>query len=229
MGNQLTARIDARIQYRYDDSGECGREWVTLTAERDGSRTVRALCELDDVKLQRDATISYDPSWNATDGYIHMRRDDQFLGVGWFHFSATEITCEAMTAAEGRVSQAVRPDGPIGVFAPHPVFLDPWHATRHDPRGPEVQELRNCVTSSPLWHGGSGPLIYLQHRRIRRLPDAEVTVPAGSFSCEAYQLLPSNPLLPPIEFWVYGIHKCFVRLRWDHLKATYELVEYAAR
>lgn len=221
--------IRAQIQYRYDQSGDCGREWIALTVDADGSRTVRAQCELDDVKLQRDAVISYDQSWNATDGYIHMRRDGQFLGSGWFRFSPHQIECEAITAVEGRVSQRVRPDGPIGIFAPHPVFLDAWHATRHDRNGPDVQELPNCVTSSPLWHGGSGPLIFLQHRRIRRLADTRVTVAAGSFDCEAYHLLPSNPALPPIEFWVHGPHKCFVKLRWDHLSATYELVAYQGR
>ena len=226
---RMASRIDARLQYRYDETGECGREWVTLTAGPGGSRTVRAMCELDDVDLQRDAIINYGADWNATDGYIHMRMAGKFLGSGWFRFTADDIECEAMTAAEGRVTQRVRPDGPIGVFAPHPVFLDAWHATKHDPNGPDVQDLRNCVTSSPLWHGGSGPMICLQHRRIRRLADCRVTVPAGAFDCEAYQLLPHNPVYPPINFWVQGPHKVFVKLRWDHLKATYELVDYAAR
>ena len=88
-----------------------------------------------------------------------------------------------------------------------------------------MQELRNCITSSPLWHGGSGPLICVQHRKLERLADADVTVPAGTFACESYQLIPHAAGRPPIQFWVHGPHKVFVKLRWDHLKATYELTE----
>ncbi len=79
---QTTARVNATLTYRYDDSGESGREWVTLTAEEDGVRTVRALCELDDVGLRRDVTITYDPGFKARDGYIHMRQHGGFLGSG---------------------------------------------------------------------------------------------------------------------------------------------------
>ncbi len=121
------------------------------------------------------------------------------------------------------MSQRMTFEHPIGIFAPHPVFLDGWHATQHDPNGPPVQDLRNCITSSPLWHGASGPLICVQHRKLERLSDAEVTVPAGTFTCESYQLIPHASDRPPIQFWVHGPHKPFVKLRWDHLKATYEL------
>ncbi len=88
-----------------------------------------------------------------------------------------------------------------------------------------MQNLRNCITSSPLWHGASGPMICAQHRRIERLPDTEITVPAGTFACESYRLIPHASDRPPIAFWVHGPHKIFVKLRWDHLKATYELTD----
>lgn len=222
---QSGIRVNATLQYRYDDSGESGREWITLTADSDGTRTVRALCELDDVGLQRDATITYGPGFRAEDAYIHIRQHGAFLGSGWYRFSTSAITLEAETATEGRVFQRMEFDDPIGIFAPHPVFLDGWHATQHDPNGPAVQELRNCITSSPLWHGASGPLICVQHRRLERLPDEKLTVAAGTFDCESYQLIPHAADRPPIKFWVHGPHKLFVKLRWDYLKATYELTE----
>ena len=226
----LTAcHVDAVLQYRYDDSGESGREWITLTAESSGARTVRALCELDDVGLRRDATITYAPGFKAQDGYIHMDQHGSFLGAGWYRFGSHHVALEAETASEGRVSQRMDFDEPIGLFAPHPVFLDGWHATHHDPDGARVQDLRKCITSSPLWHGASGPLICVQHRRIERLADEEVTVQAGTFACESYHLIPHAPNRPPIKFWVHGPHKIFVKLRWDHLRATYELIELKTR
>jgi hypothetical protein len=226
---QSISQVKATLQYSYDDSGESGREWVTLTADSEGTRTIRALSELDDVGLRRDATITYGPGFRAQDGYIHMAQHGAFLGSGWFRFGKNVVTLEGMTATEGRISQRMDFDEPIGIFAPHPVFLDGWHATQHDPNGPAVQDLRNCITSSPLWHGASGPMICAQHRRIERLPDEEMTVAAGTFACEAYHLIPHAPNRPPIEFWVHGPHKIFVKLRWDHLRATYELTELLTR
>ncbi|MFL2769390.1 MAG: hypothetical protein ACJZ9F_00125 [Rhodospirillaceae bacterium] len=215
--------IEAKLRYFYDDTGESGREWITLTANSEGMRTVRTLSELDDVGLQRNAIITYSPSFRAQDGYIHMMQNQAFLGSGWFRFGENSVALEAETALEGRISQRMVFDEPIGIFAPHPVFLDGWHCTLHNPRGPTIQNLRNCITSSPHWHGASGPLICAQHRRIERLPDEEVTVKAGTFMCESYHLIPQAAQRPPIKFWVHGPHKILVRLRWDFLKATYEL------
>lgn len=65
---QTDSHVNATFQYRYDDSGESGREWITLTANTQGNRTIRALCELDDVGLRRDATINYGPGFRARDG-----------------------------------------------------------------------------------------------------------------------------------------------------------------
>ena len=219
----VTSHIRAALVYRYDDSGESGRELITLIADDSGQRTVHAHCELDDVSLTREASINYGPGFVAQDGYIYMRQNGKFLGSGWYRFGKDRIVLEAETATDGRVKQKMDFDEPIGVFAPHPVFLDGWHATRHDPNGPATQYLQNCITSSPLWHGGSGPLICVQNRRLERIQDTEITVPAGTFDCESYKLIPAAPGLPPIQFWVHGPHKLFVKLRWDHLHATYEL------
>ena len=217
------------LHYHYDDSGESGREWVTLTADPEGSRSVHALCELDDVGLRREATIAYGPGFRARHGYLYLRQQGAFLGSGWFRFQNHRVSLEAETAAEGRVSQSMDFREPIGLFAPHPVFLDGWHSTLHDPNGPAIQDLKNCITSSPLWHGGSGPMICAQHRRIQRLADEEVTVGAGTFACEHYHLIPHASDRPPIKFWVHGPHKLFVKLRWDYLKATYELTHLSTR
>lgn len=162
-----SSHVEATLIYRYDDSGESGREWVTLTSDQEGTRTVRALSELDDVGLRRDATITYGPDLRAQNGYIHMIQHGAFLGAGWFRFGADFVALEAETAAEGRVSQRMDFDEPLGVFAPHPVFLDGWHAWFHNPNGPAVQNLRNCITSSPLWHGASGPMICLNTGALR--------------------------------------------------------------
>jgi len=55
--SRTASHINATLQYRYDDGGESGREWITLTTDSEGNRTVRALCELDDLGLRRDARI----------------------------------------------------------------------------------------------------------------------------------------------------------------------------
>ena len=43
-----------KMLYLTDGVGEMGREWFHVTVQPDGTRTMRATCEMDDDRLLRD-------------------------------------------------------------------------------------------------------------------------------------------------------------------------------
>ena len=221
--------LRGRIAYLHDELGERGREWFTITVHGDGARTVRAQCEMDDEALLRDVTYSVDGSWRPLDAFVRMVRRDTFVGSAWFRFRDDGAECESFTAADGRVSQrrelGVRPL----LFAPHPLVCDGWQASAFDhSRGPGRQRLDPCSNSSSRPDGGSGPSIGIVRKDLEYVGDETITVPAGTFATRHLRILPLMPEMAhwtPLEFWVTGADCQLVRMRWDLLRSTYDLVE----
>lgn len=221
--------LRGRIVYRHDRHGETGRERFAVTVHGDGARTLRAECEMDDEQLLRDVTYSVDPAWRPLDAFVRLVRHDRFVGSAWFRFDDAGAECEAWTAAEGRLRQRVDLPRRPTVFAPHPLVADGWQASAYDfARGPGLQRLEHCTNSSPRPDGGSGPAIGVVFKDLEYLGDERVTVAAGSFIARHMKIHPRAPGMahwPPLEFWVTGEDHLLLRMRWDLLESSYELVE----
>ncbi len=78
--------------------------------------------------------------------------------------------------------------------------------------------------SSPLPNGASGPLLGLTHLRLEHVGPEEVTVPAGTFATEHFRFVFTDGRAPE-ELWVIPGDWQLVKIRWDLLETTYELVE----
>jgi hypothetical protein len=115
------------------------------------------------------------------------------------------------------------------LFAPHPLVCDGWQASAFDfSRGPGRQRLDPCANSSSRPDGGSGPSIGIVHKDLEYVGDETITVPAGSFATRHLRILPLMPEMAhwtPMDFWVTGTDCQLVRMRWDLLRSTYDLVE----
>ena len=81
--------------------------------------------------------------------------------------------------------------------------------------------------TSHLPNGGSGPEIGVIDLCVDYRGDEGVTVPAGQFATRhfANQRADADPDRPPVEVWAYSDDFIPVRLRWDLLGQSYELVE----
>jgi hypothetical protein len=226
---RLHRAYGGRIAYLHDHDGETGRERFTVTVQPDGVRTVRASCEMDGEALLRDVTYTVDARWRPLDAYVRLVQNGAHRGSAWFRFDARGAECEALTATEGRVRQRVDlPRWPT-MFAPHPLVTDGWQAAAYDYHaGPGTQRLECCTNSSPRPDGASGPLVGVVHKDLEYVGDERVQVRAGTFDARHLRIQPRAPGMadwPPLEFWVAGDDFLLLRMRWDLLRSTYELVE----
>jgi hypothetical protein len=221
--------VRGRLSYLHDRQGETGREWFSVTVQPDRSRTLRAVCEMDDERLLRDVTYSVDGQWRPRDAYVRLVRGGEFQGAGWFRFDGAGAECEAFTAADGRISQRVEIAGGAQLFAPHPVSCDGWQAAAFDfARGPGLQRLARCTNSSSRPDGASGPMLGRVFKDLEYVGDEQLTVAAGSFAARHMRIHPRQGAMaswPPLEFWVTGEDFLLVRMRWELLETTYDLVE----
>lgn len=222
----VARHFSGRIDYRHDRLGETGREWFSVTVLESGDRTVRAHCEMDDERLLRDVVYTVDRGWKPQDAYVRLSRNGHFVGAGVFRFGERHIEFDGETAAEGRLCQRVAVPQWPPVFAPHPIVCDGWQAAAFDhARSERIQSLRSCANSSPLAHGGSGPMIGLVDKRLEYVGETVTTVSAGSWSTRHYRVLFHHRDWPPLELFVTPADRQLVCLRWELLESSYELAE----
>jgi hypothetical protein len=81
-------------------------------------------------------------------------------------------------------------------------------------------------SSSHLPNGGSGPLLVPSQAGFtskKFIGKEQIEVPAGNFETRHFQFLVAD--YPPIDIWTLGSDFIPVRLRWNLLKQSYDLVE----
>jgi hypothetical protein len=216
-----------KMLYLSDGVGETGREWFHVTIQPDGTRTMRATCEMDDDQLLRDVVITIDGDWYPTDAFVRLSIAGDLVGTSWFHFTKNTAECQGFTAKEGRVTQTFSTEGRIGFFGAHQLHGDAWAcATLGRDQGlePDVADLN--FSSSHLPNGGSGPILIptpadFMHKKF--VGNERLTVAAGSFDTQHFQFFVAD--FPPIDVWTLGSDFIPVKLRWDLLNQSYDLVE----
>ncbi len=214
-----------KIAYLHDDAGETGREWFDVIVHADGSRIVRARCEMDDDRLLRDVTISMDASFAPHHAYVHLMQNDQFMGSGWFRFSAEAAECQALTAREGRIDQRVPLTRPVRFFGTHPIVCDGMMPGLYDHASGERQQQVTAAASSLAPNGASGPMLAWFDMSIEYVGDEEIAVPAGLFATRRYRVYLPGAFDEPLNIWTTGSDCLVIKESWAVLKSRYELVE----
>ena len=216
-----------KMLYLTDGVGEMGREWFHVTVQPDGTRTMRATCEMDDDRLLRDVVMTVSKNWYPVDAFVRLSIDEKLVGSSWFRFTDSTAECQGFTAKEGRLGQHFDTGKRIGFFGAHPLHGDAWAcATLHRDESKDSGRELSTFSSSHLPNGGSGPTLvptppgFLSRKYIG---DERIDVAAGSFETGHFQFLVADK--PPIEIWATGSDFIPVRMRWDLLKQSYELVE----
>ncbi|MDX2143876.1 MAG: hypothetical protein SFV19_11020 [Rhodospirillaceae bacterium] len=216
-----------KVSYITDGVGEMGREWFHVTIQPDGSRTMRAVCEMDDDRLLRDVVMSVNADWQPTDTFVRLTIEEKFFGSSWFRFTDTQAECQGYTVKEGRIDQVFDTPERTASFGTHPVHSDAWGLAEFKTRTPgEIAPRRGPVfSSSHLPNGGSGPYLMPSPGVITRkyIGLENIEVKAGTFKGAHFQMLFDK--YPPIDIWATPVDCIPIRLRWDLLKQTYDLVE----
>lgn len=216
-----------KVLYLTDGKGEMGREMFYVTIQPDGTRTMRATCEMDDDRLLRDVVMTVDKDWRPLDSFVRLSVEEKFMGSSWFRFTDNLAECQGYTAKEGRIDQRFEMEQRVASFGTHPVHGDAWGLNAFKTRTPGAMSDRGgpIFSSSHLPNGGSGPYLmpsaaYIKRKYIGR---EDIEVPAGKFKGEHFQMVFDQ--YPPIDIWATPEDCIPIRLRWDLLKQTYDLVE----
>lgn len=175
------------IRYGHEQDGRSGQEIFHATVHDDGSRTLRCLCEMDQVPLVRDVTYTVNAQFEAMDCFVRVVDRGAFVGSGWFRFTDEFAEGEVFSAKEGRLSQHIQTPGRVKLFGSHPICIDIWKCAHTPPENPGVvQPLTNCFSSSLAPNGASGPLMTGKSYDMTFIGAEQVQTEAGQFDCLTY-------------------------------------------
>lgn len=216
-------RISGRILYLNDKGCETGREQFDLIKQQ-GGVTLRAFCEMDEIALTRDVTLTMDTLWRPLDGFCRITKRGKREASLWFDVGGRDVRLNAWVHGQ-RVEQ-VTLDLPqrLVYLGLHPLQGD---ALIVNARGIErLGEFISieCITNSISPDGdeavGARPISI----DVAYLGEKMLTVAAGTFQARHYALR-WDPAWPAADLWVRRQDCVFLRLDWTHVSARYELVE----
>lgn len=209
------------------DGAEMGREYFSVTVLDDGSRTLRAQCEMDDDRLVRDVVLSVDREWRPIDAFVRLTIAQQLVGSTWYGFAANAAEAQGMTAEHGRLARRVETSSWAAALGTHSLHNDSWVVGRLRAwRGAAGEMPLATFSTSRLPNGGSGPdLIPLPpgSARIEDFGHERITVPAGTF--DTHHIGVRVPGVDDFDIWAGGADCLPVRLTSTVLGQSYELVE----
>ena len=166
-----------------------GREAFTYTVHRDGKRTLRARCEIEEPSptVLRDVVYSIDENDMPMDCFVRLTVGDTFMGSGWFRIADGYIECESYGPTIGRLSQRRAVDGAYDGFGTHPIQGDAYMTKKMDvARGPHRRPLR-AFLPSPDHRGATPPMIAEARLELVYVGDESVTVTAGTFAARHFR------------------------------------------
>jgi hypothetical protein len=215
-----------RMVYLTNGVGEMGREYFSVTIQPDGTRTLRAQCEMDDDRLLRDVVLTVDAQWRPLDAFVRLMVEERLVGSSWFAFDGHHAECQGRIARSGRIVQQITTEKPIESLGTHALHGDAWVVGRLRAwRGRPADFPLATFATSTLANGGSGPeLIRLGsgYSSVQDLGTERVTVTAGTFETRHIRVL--VPGVDDFDVWAGGEDCLPVRLTSDVLHQTYELV-----
>jgi hypothetical protein len=233
--------INGKILYTSNKPGreghERGREYFTFTKHGNGSRTLRALCEIDEPAptVLRDITYSLDGNDMPTDCFVRLMVGDEFMGAGLFRITPEFVECESFGPSIGRVSQKRPIVGEFDGFGTHPISGDAYICKKMDKaKGPHNRKFRTFLPS-PDHRGATPPLIDETNLHLAYVGDETVTVQAGTFEASHFRFTDPDATMagghPDYDMWVTADEDA-IFLKGGvggYMQTWYELVELSRR
>lgn len=177
---------------------ERGREYFSITQQRDGCKVVHAHCEIDDAPMVvRDVVLSLDPDNYPLDSHVRLTVGHQFEGSGWFRFGNDYAECETFNQRDGRISQRIELEQRIRWLGTHPILCDALGAACYDlSQGPGKTLFPSMALTSPDHRGATGPLLFRLGFGIEFVGRETIEVPAGTFKCLHFRYTDTGGQMP---------------------------------
>ncbi len=213
---------------------ERGREYFTLTRQRDNVMVLQAHCEIDDApNVIRDVVLAMHSDGAPIDCSVRLSVGDKYEGSGWMRFAKDYVECETHNQRDGRMTQRIELDAPVKWLQAHPIFGDAQLMRLYDlSQGPGKTFFPNLFLTSPDHRGATGPLLFKTGFGIRYVGEETVTVAAGEFRARHFQIVDTAGNLPeehpPYNLWCtadddYLFLKAGVE---GYMQTHYELLDY---
>lgn len=219
------ARLRGVIGYFTSKGEPTGREIFALSHHADGSRTLRAQCEMDDRGVVRDCVLAVDADWRPSEAYVRTIVRGAHAGSAWFRCAVDGVHCHGVGADGAPFGEheviAERP----GFFGTHSLVNDGWLTLLAGPGASGLTRLASLPACSLAADGATPPRIELGSATVSYRGDEEVTVAAGYFDCRRHAITYGD--FPPLETWTTGEHHLLVQMRWTHLDGLYTLQSLA--
>jgi len=216
-----------RICYR-NASGETGREWFEMVRHGhgdQGTRTLRAFCEMDDMDLSRDVTIALNADHAPVDAFVRVIRAGQIIGSTLFQVEADRLTCQGRIIGLGDIHQSIPLSRPLTYLGLHPLVGDALIALARGTSEPGRYQPIACYTNSQSPAGEEGLTAMPVIIDVAYLGEAALDVAAGHYQARGYSLR-WKPEWAPAQLWVHGEDALFLKLEWPMLGLGYELVDH---
>jgi hypothetical protein len=217
------ARWHGEIGY-FDAGGRrTGRELFSVSIHADGSRTLRAQCEMDEDALVRDCLLVLDREEKPVEAFVRLIENGAPGGTGWYRFPGATVEARILGPDASVLLQSKSLAEDSCFFGTHSLVNDGWLArlAKDLPEG-STAALDNLVSCSLAANGGGTPGIHVTAAAIEHVGAAQVAVPAGLFRCRHYRVRYGE--YPPLDMWTTGPELMLVRMAWTHLEARYELL-----
>lgn len=217
-----------RLVYRRKSTGEeRGREDWQLTANRDGSLTMRCLAMTDDSRFVRDVTCTLGAGRDPVDAFVRLQVGTSHVGTGYFRGEGRRLIAVCDASATGHTVQTIEMPGHFHILT-HAVMLDGWSFWHYDFERNGAQDLI-VYNTSPMWDGTSGPLGRVDRLIATCVGLEEVAVPAGKFPARHFRLdseatvSMSGGRVPTSDLWITGRDNILVRYDWEGMDLEYVL------
>jgi len=199
-----TGKIEYQIDHPDYPSGIWGFESFILTRHTDGSRVLRAYCELDDdSKIIRDVIQRVDKDFHPQDAIVRLTINDKFVGSTWYYFTDTTAELQGFTTSEGRIKDKTTIDRKMRGFGNHSLNGDCWMVAKYDfSKGLGIQTFKNNLITSTDHRGATGPAFERSASSdIQYFGKEKVSVRAGTFLCHHFAFVNLSNHHPPYHLW----------------------------
>lgn len=223
----VSSQIAGRIAYRSAEGAALGEERFELS-EYAGGRSLRAVCEFNDIGLLRDVSVALDSHWRPVDAFSRITQSGRVLASSWFGVGRDTVRVESMIHSAGRVTQEFNHDPPITYLGLHPLQGDALVTTQAAARPVGHYAPVHAVTNSTAENGDRGLYATRVCIDVAYLGEDTVTVAAGRFPARKFGLR-WHPDRPPAHLWVRQADCVFLKLTWSQISNWYELVALRER
>lgn len=212
---------------------ERGREYFSITRQRDGHLLMHSHTEIDDEpNVVRDVMLALDAEWRPVDCCVRLTVGDRYEGTGFMRFEDNLAECETFNRRDGRISQRIHTEGRVRWLGAHPTVADALGLRLYDlAKGPGRQFYPNLMLTSPDHRGATGPLLFQLGMGLEFVGRERISVRAGSFDALHFRYTDTKGQLPE-EHPVYDVwctdddRYTFLRAQaGGYMQTAYELIE----